>query len=128
MSTKQSSAAKQEAPLDMFGDLLWVRLVHADPEGGYVIVEDHTEPQCGPPLHRHSREDEAFYILEGDYLFEVDGVQFTASAGSSASAPRGTTHTFQNIGAKTGRMLVLAQPAGLENFFTELAGAIAGMA
>lgn len=116
MSTKQSSAANQEAPLDIFGDLLWVSLVHAYQQGGYVILEDHTEPQCGPPLHRHSREDEAFYILDGDYLFKVDGLQFTASAGSSATAPRGTAHTFQNIGTKTGRMLVLAQPAGVESF------------
>src|SRR5258708_5127675 len=80
-----------------------------------------------PPLHRHSREDESFYILEGTYLFEVDGVQFTAGEGYYVFAPCGTIHAFQNAGATSGRLLIVVQPAGLEKFLAELSAATSGM-
>ena len=115
------------APLQIFADRVWVKLAGADTGGSYAVMEDRTEPQCGPPLHRHHREDEGFYVLEGEFLFEVDGRQVYAGPGSSIFAPRGTAHTFQNVGATSGRMLVMVQPAGLDEFFADLDAATRGM-
>ena len=114
-------------PLNILGDQVWIKLAGVDCAGGLSIMEDVTPPQAGPPLHRHSREDEWFYVLEGDYLFEVDGNQMTVGPGHSLFAPRGTAHTFQNIGPRPGRMIVLGQPAGMDVFFTELAAATKDM-
>jgi len=113
---------------DIFGDQLWIKLSHGDTGGSYAIIEDVTPPQGGPPLHRHSREDESFYVLEGDFVFEVDGERIAAGPGSTVFAPRGTAHTFQNVGARPGRMLLIVQPAGLDVFFDEVAQAVAGAA
>ena len=115
------------APLQIFADRVWVKLAGADTGGAYAIMEDRTEPQCGPPLHRHQREDESFYVLEGEFVFEVDGKQIHTGPGTSVYAPRGTAHTFQNVGATAGRMLVMVQPAGLDEFFTDLDAATKDM-
>ena len=74
----------------------------------------------GPPLHRHSREDEWFYVLDGEIAVEVDRRRFTAGAGSSAFAPRGTAHTFQNFHNEAVHILVMVTPAGLDRFFEDL--------
>jgi uncharacterized cupin superfamily protein len=110
-------------PLNIFGDLLCFKVTGPDNAGGMAVLESHTPPKGGPPLHRHSREDEWFYILAGDYLFEIDGKQMMAGAGDSVFAPKGTAHTFQNLGSNPARMLVVAQPAGMDVFFAELAAA-----
>ena len=115
------------APLNIFGNQIRVKLAGADTDGNWAIMEDQAQPQAGPPLHRHSREDEWFYVLEGEYLFEVDGVQMRTCAGGSVYAPRGTAHTFQNVGATPGRMLVAVQPAGLDAFFADLDSAMRDM-
>jgi len=114
-------------PLNILGDIVRIKLGGADTDGRFAIMEDRTEPQAGPPLHRHSLEDEWFYVLEGEYRFEVDGRFIHAGAGSSVLAPRGTAHTFQNVGSKPGRLLIFVEPAGLDMFFTELAAATEGM-
>jgi quercetin dioxygenase-like cupin family protein len=132
MATKKTLMVKSgetegTEPLNILGETMLVKLSGADTEGSYAILENYTPPQAGPPLHRHSREDESFYILEGEFLFEVDGRQLRASAGDALFAPRGTAHTFQNAGKTMGHMLVVVQPAGLELFFEELSNATRGM-
>ena len=113
--------------LNIFGDRIWIKLAGNDTDGNFAVMVGRTEPQSGPPLHRHLREDESFYVLEGEYLFEVDGKHIHASAGCSVFAPRGTAHTFQNVGNTPGRMLVMVQPAGLDAFFEDIAAATEGM-
>ncbi|HAB17454.1 MAG TPA: cupin domain-containing protein [Verrucomicrobiota bacterium] len=68
----------------------------------------------GPPLHRHEREDEMFYVLDGRFKFSIDGKEFVGERGAFAGAPRGSVHAFRNIGTATGRLLVTCTPAGLE--------------
>ena len=116
----ESGETRGDGPLDIFGDRIWIKLAGTDTGGNYAIMEDVTQPQCGPPLHRHSREEESFYVLEGDYVFEVDGKRIPAGPGSSVFAPRGTAHAFRNIGNTAGRLLIAVQPAGLDDFFTEI--------
>jgi quercetin dioxygenase-like cupin family protein len=113
-------------PLEILGDQIWIKLAGADTGGSYAILEEVTQPRGGPPLHRHKREEESFYVLEGDYIFEVDGKRFPAGPGSSVFAPRGTAHAFRNVGKNAGRMLVMVQPAGLDDFLTEISDCASG--
>ena len=112
-------------PLRIYRDQIKVKLSGADTGGTYAIVESTTQPQSGPPLHRHSLEDESFYVLEGQYTFEVDGQRILAGPGTALFAPRGTVHTFMNVGSTPGRMLTVVQPAGLDSFFVDMDAAVA---
>lgn len=71
----------------------------------------------GPPLHRHEREDELFYVLEGRFKFSVDGKEFVGERGAFVCAPRGSMHAFRNIGQTPGMLLVTCTPAGIEVAF-----------
>jgi mannose-6-phosphate isomerase-like protein (cupin superfamily) len=116
-----NGAATTGQPLNVYGDILSFKITGKETEGRYMIMEVLTPPNLGPPLHVHHREDENFYIIEGDYLFEVDGRQIELHAGDFVRPPRGVPHCFQNIGSTAGRMLVTVEPAGIEDFFGEIA-------
>lgn len=85
--------------------------------GRFTLFENLVAPKEGPPLHRHGREDEMWYILEGRFRFRADGEIFLAPAGSFVFIPRGTAHCLQNIGDRPSRILVMFTPAGMERFF-----------
>ena len=63
---------------------------------------------------------ETIYILEGTFAFQISGCALTAIAGWLMTAPRGTPHSYKNIGTTPARMLTLFVPAGIENFFEDL--------
>jgi mannose-6-phosphate isomerase-like protein (cupin superfamily) len=108
-------------PLRIYDDLLYIKLGGKETGGRYSLIEDVTVPGGGTPLHVHHREDESFYVLEGDYLFEANGKRFEVHAGDFVFAPRDVPHRFRNIGTRSGTMLLTLEPAGLELFFEELA-------
>ena|SRR5689334_9199108 len=90
-------------------------------EGRYALFETIDAPQSGPPLHVHQHEDESYYILEGAYdVYLADGAPVHATVGALVTVPRGVTHTYKNVSANAGRMIVVATPAGLEHFFAAL--------
>jgi quercetin dioxygenase-like cupin family protein len=107
-----------DGPLNILGDGLIVKL--GAKSGPMTVMLSITPPKVGPPLHRHSREDEAFFVIEGEYLFEADGKQTRGGPGSFVFLPRGTAHAFQNVGDTPAKMLIMAQPAGIEDFFGEI--------
>jgi uncharacterized cupin superfamily protein len=76
-------------------------------------------PGGGPPPHVHSREDESFYLQQGTLAVQVGGKSLTASAGDFIHMPRGAAHSFKNTGEGTVKLLMVATPAGLENYFAE---------
>lgn len=82
--------------------------------GQCCVLEAPIPPGDGPPLHRHEREDELFYVLDGRFKFSVDGKEFVAERGAFACAPRGSVHAFKNIGATKGMLMVTTIPAGIE--------------
>jgi quercetin dioxygenase-like cupin family protein len=101
----------QETPIliPQIGLGLLVR-VPPDSTGGVLTsIETANAPGFGPPLHRH-RETEVFYVLEGRYLFEVDGQRFTAGTGDVVTAPGGRAHTFVNITDKPARQFIQILP------------------
>src|SRR6202453_2649172 len=99
---------------------LTVRLPPEAAGKALTVIETTNAPGFGPPLHRHV-ETEVFRVLEGRYLFEVNGQRFEAGAGDVISVPGGTAHTFVNITDKPARQLVMILPAmDAQRFFLGL--------
>lgn len=101
------------------GDRITFLITGAETGGAFFLGVTQVAPGGGPPPHVHSREDESFYLQEGMLALHVGGKELTASAGDFVHIPRGTVHSFKNVGDKTTKLLVLATPAGLEGFFAE---------
>jgi quercetin dioxygenase-like cupin family protein len=102
------------------GETVILKATSTDTDGAYTLIEVIDEPQAGPPFHLHRREDEAFYILEGTFAFQIGDRAMTATAGWFMTAPKGVPHSYKNIGTTPARMLTLFVPAGIENFFEDL--------
>jgi quercetin dioxygenase-like cupin family protein len=91
-----------------------------DTNGTYALWEALVPPGGGPPPHVHSREEEGFYVLEGEITFTVNGEPVVATAGMFANMPVGTPHSFKNDSDKPAKMLISVAPAGLEQMFFEV--------
>jgi quercetin dioxygenase-like cupin family protein len=89
----------------------------AETDGQYFLVEATVPPGGGPPSHIQTREEEAFYILEGELTFYGEDGEITAGAGAYLNIPKGAKHRFRNNGDKTAKMLFFFVPAGIENLF-----------
>lgn len=84
--------------------------------GGAVAVIEHLAPRgSGSPLHVHSREDEWFYVIEGELTLWIDGETTVAPAGSFIFGPKGIPHTFI-VSSEEARFLLVTEPAGFEQF------------
>lgn len=102
------------------GAEITVKISSRDTGGTFAVLEGLTPPLQGPPLHLHREQDEWWYIMEGEFRFEVDGQAIYACTGDTVFAARGTRHTFQNIGMGQGRTLTTVVPGGLDLFFEEM--------
>jgi mannose-6-phosphate isomerase-like protein (cupin superfamily) len=107
--------------IDVLGNEVKIKIASRETDNAFTVFESQTEPLQGPPLHLHRDQDECWYILEGEYRFEVDGQEIYACSGATVFAARGTRHSFQNIGTTPGRMITTVVPGGLDVFFEELA-------
>jgi quercetin dioxygenase-like cupin family protein len=101
------------------GDVYRFLATGADTNGQYALFEAIVGPGGGPPSHVHSREEEGFYVLEGEITFTVNGERVVAGAGTFANMPVGTPHSFKNESSKPAKMLISVAPAGLERMFLE---------
>jgi mannose-6-phosphate isomerase-like protein (cupin superfamily) len=84
----------------------------------YAVLEAFVLPGGGPPPHIHHREDELFYVLDGDITIFAGEQTVRGSAGTCVHIPLGTVHTFKNEGSGPARMVVMYTPAGFENYFS----------
>lgn len=113
-----------EAPISIpaIGLDLFVRLPPSSNNGTMTVIETINAPGFGPPRHRHN-ETEVFRVLDGRYLYEVDGNRFHADVGDLVTVPGGAEHGFVNITNRPARQLIMIVP-GLDaaRFFAELAG------
>jgi mannose-6-phosphate isomerase-like protein (cupin superfamily) len=90
--------------------------------GGLFIVEHKNLVQGGPPLHVHLHQDEWFYVMEGEVLFQVGEQRKLLRSGESVLGPRMIPHAFCGVGEKPGHMIVAFTPAGkMEEFFRDIA-------
>jgi quercetin dioxygenase-like cupin family protein len=92
------------------------------PEAGgqFGIMEGVLPPGGGPPLHRHQRFDEAFYVLDGEIEYCIGDDWVRATAGTCVYAPAGLTHGFRNRGVSDARQLIIAAPAEAIEFVEAL--------
>ncbi len=102
------------------GDVYRFLATGDETNGKYAMWEAIVPPGGGPPPHIHSREEEAFYILEGEITFMVNGEKVVALAGMFANMPVGTPHSFKNESDRPAKMLISVAPAGLEKMFMEV--------
>jgi len=96
------------------------KVMSADTNGLYTLFVNSAEPGGGSPPHIHHQEDEAFFILEGNYEFLLGEKTLELGPGSFLFAPRGIPHASKNVGTTRSRMVVIVSPAGLENCFVEM--------
>jgi quercetin dioxygenase-like cupin family protein len=93
---------------------------NSESTGGALTLIEALVPAGGAsPWHVHHREDEMFYLLEGNVLFKCGDELFQASPGSFVFLPRDIPHSYKNVGETTARWLILTTPAGAEGFFFE---------
>ena len=104
----------------IFGDIYTVKISGDETQGRYSVWEIEVAPNNGPPLHKHSMEDEAFYVLEGDFLFPYGSKETKAGKGQFMYGPRGEFHTYKNIGSSFGKLLVVTTPPQFEKFLQEI--------
>jgi quercetin dioxygenase-like cupin family protein len=108
--------AEGEGEALWFGDGLATIKASGEATGGHCTVIEVLAPQGnGPPLHVHRREDEWFYVVEGELLFWVDGQKIKVGPNAFVFAPRNLPHTF-TVTSQTARYVVVAQPAGFDQF------------
>lgn len=107
-------------PLWFLGTLVTIK-ASGETTNGRVAVIDHLAPRgFGSPLHVHRREDEWFYVTEGELTFWVGGQVVAAPAGSFVYGPRDVPHTFE-IASDEARFLLVSEPAGFDAFVRAIA-------
>jgi quercetin dioxygenase-like cupin family protein len=102
-----------------FGCLITVKS-SSETSGGRVAVLEHLAGRgAGSPLHVHHREDEWFYVVEGELTFWIGGRAIEAPAGSFVYGPRDVPHTFI-VSSEQARFLLVTEPAGFEGMLRAL--------
>ena len=101
------------------GNLLYVKVAAEETDGAVFMAEQPNGPRgVGPPTHYHENVDEWWYVLAGEYVFEIGGQRFRLGPGESKLGPRRVPHTFAYDAPGPGRLLVGFTPAGrMESFF-----------
>ena len=102
------------------GDVYRFLATSDDTNGKYALWEAIVLPGGGPPPHVHSREEEGFYVLEGEITVVVGDKRLVAGPGLFANMPVGTLHSFKNETDRPARLLISVAPAGLEKMFFEV--------
>src|SRR5437667_936496 len=94
------------------GDVYRFLATGEDTNGKYALLEAIVPPGGGPPPHVHSREEEGFFIVEGEITFMINGERGVATAGMFANMPVGTPHAFKKESNRPAKMLISLAPAG----------------
>jgi quercetin dioxygenase-like cupin family protein len=103
-------------------------LLRSEETGGHVSVIEIVVPphSAGPPLHTHDF-DEAFYLLEGELIFQLEEALVTKGAGELVFAPRNVAHALANHSDAPARYLLICTPAGFERHWAHIAAEAAGV-
>lgn len=95
--------------------------VTSQDSNGLFIIENTFSEKGGPARHLHYNQDEWFYAVEGDFIFEVGQEILRLKPGDSLLAPRKVPHVWAFSGDTCGRILITFMPAGkMESFFREV--------
>lgn len=106
-------------PIWFLQTLMTVKASGDESGGAFSLIEAHYPPGFAPPSHVHHREDESFYVLEGEVTFTCGARMWTAGPGAFAVLPRGVEHGFTISEAAPAKMLQMSSAPGLERFFRD---------
>jgi quercetin dioxygenase-like cupin family protein len=106
--------------IGIVGDIYRFLATGDETAGRYAMFEAIVLPGGGPPAHLHTREDETFYVLEGEITFQIGEEKLVAGPGTFVNMPIGNPHSFKNEAQETAKMLISYAPAGLEGYFFEV--------
>ena len=99
---------------------MYCKVSGKDTNGGWCSFDSLWQTKGGPPFHLHHQQDEWFYVIEGDYVFQIGEEKFRLSTGDSVLAPRQVPHAFVHVRDEHGKIVSVLQPAGeIEAFFRE---------
>lgn len=97
-----------------------IKVSQKDTNGDLTVFEYIGNEKGGPPLHVHPHQDEIFFVVQGEYLFQVGEDKHNLKAGDTIFLPRTVPHAFAQI-TDNGKMFFLFQPSGkMEDFFRTL--------
>lgn len=117
-----NGASRFSGPQGREADVTELLATREQTGGALGLVRQTIAPKSGPPLHIHRANDEFFYIVSGEFKFKLSDRIVSTPAQSIVFVPRGTAHTFENVGTKPGVLLVGVTPGGLEMMFAERQG------
>ena len=106
------------------GTMIVVKVSGKNSDGFYSLFEMTHPANVGPALHIHPKAPEVYYVLEGKYCVRCGNKTVPARAGDFVFIPKGTPHNYQS-GPQGGKVLVIS-PAGLEEYFKQVADALEG--
>ena len=106
--------------LDVLGELITLLVSGKQTGGAFTVLSETSPPGGSTPLHTHHNEDEALYVLEGEYEIQCGDQTVRATAGSFVFAPREIPHKLTNVSKGPSRVLGVVSPAGFEGFFEEI--------
>ncbi len=106
--------------IGVVGDTYRILATGKETDGKYAMIDALVPPGGGPPLHRHSREEEAFLVMEGEITFQLEDKKIQAGVGTFLNLPVGSLHCFKNESNQMARVLITVAPAGLEQMFLEV--------
>ena len=113
--------------IDVVGDRYRFIVQGEHTAGRYAMWEAIVYPGGGPPPHLHQREDEGFYVLEGELSFFTPEASFKAVSGHFLHLPLGGRHWFRNETDRPVRVLIFVIPAGLEKMFAQVGTRVVSM-
>lgn len=105
--------------VSLLGDIYTILVTGEESNGRYAWAKAVIAPGNGVPPHFHTREDEAFYILEGQLDFMVEGRDVQVSPGTVLHVPLGVIHAFKNNSGKLAKFLVQTIPSGFDKMLAE---------
>ncbi|MDY8137207.1 cupin domain-containing protein [Aquimarina sp. 2201CG5-10] len=106
---------------NVFGVQITGKILSDQSNDEYSVIVTETPAKGGPPMHTHTHEDELFYILKGNFIFNCGDKKISAKKGDFIRLPRGIPHNFVNIDTVTGITMNTITPGGFENFFNDVA-------
>jgi mannose-6-phosphate isomerase-like protein (cupin superfamily) len=101
------------------GDIYTIKATANDTNGSLGFLVATVPPGNGPVAHVHTRNEEAFFLLDGELEFLDGDKTFIASAGDLVVVPRGIRHRFKNVSTQPAKMALLYTPGGQERFFLD---------
>jgi mannose-6-phosphate isomerase-like protein (cupin superfamily) len=125
LAESRRAGVKVAADEDRFGNTRSIgfnrttfKVATGDTQGALFMMEQHSTKSGGPPLHLHHDQDEFWYVMSGEYAFQVGSERYHARAGDCLLGPRDVPHAYAFVGLSPGRLLIGFTPAGkIQEYF-----------